>query len=152
MVELVLNKELINSIPSVIGDKIMNQYWSGIYFDNIELLKNTEYILDKILMFIIKHIINDYERLFGNQHLHYYFFKYNEELRKLIKDKGLFLLLKKSYNIHFEDPDESSTYKKLSSDIRYLAIVTICLSNFQRYTIFHNFMKFNHNVYAHYIP
>ena len=64
MVELVLNKGLINSIPSVIGDRIMNQYWSGIYFDNIELLKNTEYILDKILMFIIKHIINDYDRLF----------------------------------------------------------------------------------------
>ena len=133
----------INILPDELATIIMNYYWVDIYKQSIEFLESSIYDLNKILNFIVKFIIRDYDRLYSNFHLHYYYYKYNDMLKKIIKDKGLFLFLKKYFNVHFSDPDTIDVYQKLDNKIRYIGIVSISLSNSQRYVIYHNFKKFN---------
>lgn len=136
----------INNLPSELIDIIMNYYWSDIYKETIKTINSNIFFIDKILNFIFKFIISDCSRIYGNFHLHYYFYKYNSILENIIKDKGLYLLLKKYCRLSvdrdtFTSP--SDPYLVLDQKIRYLAIASLCLSNSERYILYHNFRKFN---------
>ena len=61
----------INILPDELATIIMNYYWVDIYKQSIEFLESSIYDLNKILNFIVKFIIRDYDRLYSNFHLHY---------------------------------------------------------------------------------
>ncbi len=134
----------INKLPSELIDIIMNYYWIDIYKNSILSIDNTNYDLMKIINFVYKFIIADPNRVYSNLHLHYYYKKYNNKLNEIIKDKGKLLLLKIYTNlkIDFNNLEVIDAYSGIDSSIRVLAILSISMSNVQRYVLYHSFKKF----------
>lgn len=139
--------EIINSInrlPSELIDIIMNYYWIDIYKKSISSIDNTNYDLIKIINFVYKFIIADPSRVYSNFHLHYYYKKYNNKLNEIIKDKGKLLCLKINSNlkIDFNNLNTIDAYSGIDPSVRTLAILSISMSNVQRYVLYHSFKKF----------
>ena len=122
----------------------MNYYWMDVYKNTINTIDSTIYDFNKMKDFIIKFIINDSGRVYTNYHLHYYFKKYNKKLNEIIKDKGKLLLLKRitMLKIDFNNLEKISVYNQIDYKIRLFAILSISMSNIQRYVLYSNFKKF----------
>lgn len=139
----------INKLPIELINIIMNQYWMDIYKNNVDSINSTINDINQIINFINKFVIRDSNRIYSNTHLHYYYKKYNKKLYEIIKDKGKLLILKNITLIKydFNNLETDNFYKELEPKIKYFAILSICMSNIQKYVIYHSFKKFNYDMF-----
>ena len=146
---------LLNNLPEVLKDIIMNFYWETVYKENVIEQMNF-YIkeIKDIYHFSMKHIVQDPDRIHSNFHLHYHYFRHNDTLERIKKDKGINLFLKSRFkNVKYigeynssiptiYDVSDSNPYTKINPKIKNLAIFCISNSNWSRYLIYHQFKKF----------
>lgn len=131
----------INNLPLVLQNKIFNYYWRHNYDNIIENFDMFIYNLNKMLLFLIKHFINN-ESLKYNKQISFYLIKYNEFLSEIKNNKGYDLFCKiniNGYNAYiFDEKVHEKILKDVDKRLHYLCI--FCIQEFtdHRYRILFN--------------
>jgi hypothetical protein len=122
----------INMLPYELQDHIYQYYWSNIYLNVLNELKDI-IILDKK----INNFINKYQNNIIKENNNFYYKKLNDSIRKITHNKGKILLCKYN-NLSLRNCNIEYIYNicsTISDNYKYIAPILICKSNFMRYNV-----------------
>ena len=117
---------MMDKMPIEIQDKIFQYYWGYEYVKITKEIKSIFKLNNKIISFMkkYKYSINETNNIF-------YYRLFNDELKKMNKNKGLLLISKINKLPIYHSTIEIS--KKIKDKYKYIAPILISFSGYQRF-------------------
>lgn len=126
--------ENIKNLPDELQDKIYQYYWTYIYYNVLNEIKEIIYLEQKINNFIKR-----YENNIVKENNYYYYKKFNNLIKNITPNKGKMLLCKyNNLNLQYCTTNYiNNICSNINNNYKYIAPILICKSNHLRYHILH---------------